>query len=223
MIVLWVLCYILLAVASVIFLIIFIPYEYYAYGKKLDECYIKGYISWLFGGVKIKFNRSFPGNSEVSVWVLGLNKRLGASERSKNIKEEKPQKKKDKSKKDSGFKEYLSGDVIKRILAALFKILKHCMPRKFYMIGKVGFEDPANTGMLYGVIGMAYNLFDRFNIRIQPVFDEEVIEGRFLIRGRLWLPYIILVAIGLLITKPFRNILLSKFARKFKGGVQYVK
>lgn len=209
-----ILCYVLLVIGILVLLIIVIPYEYSAFGKKSEECYVRGSFSWLFGGIKLGIYKAWPGPMEASITILGIKKKIEIRKKAMTLKEEKHRKRKRLS-----TKKYLNIDLIKKVLSAALKILAHCKPRKFYINARAGFEDPSYTGLICAVRGLANQFLEKYHIRIQPVFDEELIEGRFLIRGRIWLPYLILVVVGILITKPFRYILISNIKVKIKGGI----
>ena len=88
---------------------------------------------------------------------------------------------------------------------------------------RIGFYDPMYTGLMCAFTNQLYALISKYDITLEPVFDEAILEGRFSIGGRIWLLYLILILIGFLITKPIRNILLTKIKRKNKGGPHYVR
>ena len=77
--------------------------------------------------------------------------------------------------------------------ARIIKILKHIRPRKVRANLKVGFEDPYITGKVLGYIGMAYGILkiNPEKIQIEPYFDKKILEGTFLIKGRV-VPCVIL-------------------------------
>ncbi|RCX16573.1 DUF2953 family protein [Anaerobacterium chartisolvens] len=204
--------YALLGIAVLVACIIFIPYKYYISGKKLDESYVKGSVCWLFGAVKINFFKGEGKDSETTVKAFGIERRLKPGKSKEHAK-------KDSKQKTNSAKKYMKPEVIKKAVDAAFKIFKHCMPARFYVNARAGFEDPALTGMLCAVNAMAWGEFKGVRVRINAVFDDEVIEGRFLIGGRIWVAYLILVAIGTIITRPFRDIWMNDFKTKIKGGV----
>jgi len=183
-------------------------------------------LSWLFGGIKLIFSRYSKQNKEMTVVFMGISKKLNIQEKSKKEKDKADSEKgKDtKSAKRIGFdSSYLKKDVIQKAFALVFKILKHCLPKTLSIHARIGFNDPMYTGFLCALNSQLCVLITKLDINIQPVFDEEVIEGRFSIGGRIWLPYLILVMIGFLITKPIRNILFLKMKRKNKGGPQHAR
>ncbi|WP_425806803.1 DUF2953 domain-containing protein [Desulfitobacterium sp. Sab5] len=225
-----ILSYLLLGVAVILTMIIFIPYHYHVSGEKLEESQIQGSISWLFGGIKIDFRRHAKQKMQMDLILFGLNKKVNIKQKSTQTEPQKEKEleaiknlKKVKRTKPSHWREYLKPPIIRKALSVVFKILEHSQPKKLFLYVKVGFSDPMYTGLLYALKSQFYMFLDKYDIDIQPVFDEEIMEGRFLIGGRIWIPYLILVIIGFLISEPIRNIFISKFKRKIKGGPQYVR
>lgn len=228
MLLLSILGYILLIIGIILAAIILIPYNYNVTGEKLTEFELRGSVSWLFGGIKLIFSRYSEQNKEMTLVFMGISKKLNIQEKSKKEKDKADSKKgKDtksaKSKKGFNSGTYLKKDIIQKAFSSILKLLKHCSPKTLSIYARIGFNDPMYTGFLCAFNSQLCFLVNKYDINIQPVFDDEVIEGRFSIGGRIWLPYLILVMIGFLITKPIRNILLSKIKRRNKGGPQYVR
>ncbi len=234
MLLLSILGYILLTIGILLAAIILIPYNYNVVGEKHAELEVSGSVSWLFGGIKLIFSRYSKQNKEMTLMFLGITKKLNIhKEKSKERKSKKELDKADskhgkdtktaKSKKRFDSSTYLKKDIIQKVFSLVVNILKHCSPKTLTIYARIGFNDPMYTGFLCAFNSQLCFLVNKYDINIQPVFDEEVIEGRFSIGGRIWLPYLILVMIGFLITKPIRNILLAKMKRKNKGGPKYVR
>ena len=87
------------------------------------------------------------------------------------------------------WKEFLTRDTTKAAVKFLLgrgrALLVHILPRKVRGNVNVGFEDPAMTGQLLAAAGVFYPLYKE-NIQITPVFDRQVLEGDFLIKGRIF-------------------------------------
>ena len=229
MIVLTILGYFLLGIGILLAAIIMIPYDYYVTGEKTDESVVNVIISWLFGGIKLDFRKHSLKRGELMLTLLGFKKKVkhGDKSKSSSVSKKAPASSSDakavKAKHNSNFRKYLKKEILKKILTVILKVFKHCQPRKLSVHGKYGFDDPSYTGLMCAFTNQFYWLFEKYDLDIQPVFDEEVLEGRFLVGGRIWLPYLILVMIGFLITKPIRNILIAQLKLKFKGGLHYVR
>lgn len=235
--------YILLGFVMILAAMIFIPYHYQAVAENLGHSQMKGSVSWLFGGIRMEFIKYPKRKAETTLIILGLTKKF--QERPDSKKED--QKKfgiasKNNAKKnlhtdsvkdsisaqkrhqnEFGIRQFLRTDVLKKILASLRKIARHILPDQLIVNAKIGFSDPMYTGFLSVLLTQGYLWYDRFDIAVELVFGQEMLEGRFFIGGRIWLPYLLSVIIGLLVTKPIRNIMLTNLKIKlFKGGSPYV-
>jgi len=229
MLVLTILGYILLAIGVLLATIIIIPYDYYVTGEKTDDWEVNVIISWLFGGIKLNFCKHSLKRSELLVTLLGFKKKVehGDKSKSSSVSKKTPASSHDakavKAKHTSNFRKYLKKEILQKVLTVISKAFKHCQPRELSVHGKYGFDDPSYTGLMCAFTNQFYWLFNKYDFEIHPVFDEEILEGRFLVGGRIWLPYLILVMTGFLITKPIRNILIAQLKLKFKGGLHYVR
>jgi hypothetical protein len=222
--------YLLLGIGVILTAIIVIPYRYRMYGEKFEEAQIEGSITWLFGGIKIGFRLYAKQKMQMNLTLFGLNKKFSFKQKTSRTKPTKVREpddtkspKKVNRKKNTHLNEYFKPAIIKKALSVVLRILKHSLPQTLSLYAKVGLSDPMHTGLLYALKSQFYFLYEKYDIDIQPVFDEEIIEGKFLIGGRIWLPYLILVTIGFLISEPIRNIYITQLKRKFKGGPQYVR
>lgn len=87
------------------------------------------------------------------------------------------------------WKDFLTRDTTKAAAKFLLgrgrALLVHILPRKVRGKVTVGFEDPAMTGQLLAAAGVFYPLY-RDNIQITPVFNRQVLEGDFLLKGRIF-------------------------------------
>ena len=225
--------YLLLAVLLLCLILIIVPYHYRVAGEKYEQSRLEGSIIWLFGGIKIDFSRTFPGRFRVHLTVLGWFRHSFAPQTppGKPKQESLPppgkseEHKHSKEKKKSSFKEFLKPDILKEALTTLVKLLKHFQPHTLSVSAKIGFNDPMMTGLLYGLLSQFHFLIHRHDVHVQPVFDEEYLEGQFLIGGRVWIPALLLMMAGFMLSKPVRSIYISKIfkkPRKSKGGPQYV-
>lgn len=149
------------------------------------------------------------------VWFFGLiSKELG---RKKKKPEEKKEviKEKRKKKRGPGF------STILKILRTK-GLLGQIQIKELVVNLKLGLDDPADTGLLFAVIGSAtpfLNSFPRYQIRVQPsIYGEAVCEGY--LRGALRLRPIQLViplsrfVFSLAMLRLAKILVLSKWKRK---------
>lgn len=96
----------------------------------------------------------------------------------------------------------------RRARAAIIKegryLLKKLRPKNIEGNITFGFEDPSNTGICMGVVGMLYAWYpDR--LRIVPDFERAVLEGDVLIKGRIRLYVLVCILWRLFFNRDVRN------------------
>ncbi len=160
------------------------------------------------------------------IWLFGLiSKELGRKK--KTPKEKKtPPKKKPEKKRGIGFRSILrilrTKGLLREIKDLVRDILSQFKIRELVVNLKLGLDDPADTGLIFALIGSAtpfLNLPSRYQIRVQPSFsDEAVFEGY--LRGVLRLQPIKLVwpfmrfVFSLAALRVVKILVLSKWKRK---------
>ncbi|ACL74762.1 DUF2953 domain-containing protein [Ruminiclostridium cellulolyticum] len=206
--------YVFLIIAALILLIIFVPFKYYAEGAKNETIVVKGYANWLFGAVTIRFNYNTQDGFDTKFNLFGIKKgfkKKNESEPLKQVRESKLKKTKDKPAYS-----YFTYEVFMRGLKSVFKILNHFKPSIFRIDAEVGFEDPMYTGLLCAIRNTWFASFNKDSIRIETNFEEETLEGSFLIGGGIQIFYLILVGIEFVFSKPFKSILFKNMKYKIK-------
>lgn len=238
------LAYLLLVIVIIVFTLLVVPYHYRVTGEKFEKSTIEGSITWLFGGINIDFIRTFPGSFKIKLTLFQLmwhtfeprssqksNKKHSFSPKDQQAKENstntvKTSEATQKNKRSSGLaREFLKPAILKKAFSTLLKILKHFQPRTLVLNAKFGFDDPMVTGLLCGLLSQFDFLIQKHEVRVQPVFEEEILEGKILIGGRVWIPSLLMMILGFLISKPVRSIYIPKLLNKIKktkGGPQYV-
>ncbi|MCR4908171.1 MAG: DUF2953 domain-containing protein [Lachnospiraceae bacterium] len=94
------------------------------------------------------------------------------------------------------------------------RLLKNLRPRKFLIEGTFGFDSPADTGELLGLI-RAFGGYPSKKVRIFPDFDREVLKGRMLLKGNMQL-----YVVGIVAWKFYYDKDLKKFVRRVKTGLE---
>ncbi len=205
---------ILLLVASILLNVLFIPFGYRIQGHRHEgDAMAEGRLSWLFGLGSMIF--SFDGDRGFSMrlmlfshWPVRLfsgskDGRLKATEKKRGKKKAAAAKKRERR------KFHLTVDKLKLFVRAGMHIVKCMLPRQLTLDCRIGFENPAHTGMLCAAVSPLRPLLTggnmRYNIRLMPVFDESEVSGDILIRGRIIIWFIVWEALKLAISKPFRQ------------------
>ena len=116
----------------------------------------------------------------------------------------------DKIKKGSDFlKKESTKATIRLIFGKLKNIIVHILPKKLkgYLI--FGFDDPALTGEILGVASLFYPKYQK-TFKLIPMFEQQVLEGKVQIKGRIVVAYLVWQVIKILLDKnarlTFKNI-----------------
>ena len=96
----------------------------------------------------------------------------------------------------------------------LFALLKSIMPRKVKGKLTVGTGDPASTGQILAIHGMLYPWLGN-NISVTPDFDNQIIEGELLIKGRITVCRALKVALVIFFNKDVKRVI-KLFKREVK-------
>ncbi|HPD00160.1 MAG TPA: DUF2953 domain-containing protein [Acetivibrio sp.] len=210
--------YVIMALILLLVLIMVVPVEFKIHGEKFEKTFLRARVIWFKGLLGFHFRLADTEKMQMYVSVFGLKKKIDAHlfNKFKGDKEKPERKEKDKRKKYS--RNYIESDFLRCALISIKKVLRHIKPRKFTIEGRVGFEDPYVTGLVCAVLNMFYYELKKANINVNTVFDDEVLEGRCLIQGRVVLAYMAYIALRLYFSRPVR----IKQDQKFEEVKSYV-
>lgn len=85
-----------------------------------------------------------------------------------------------------------------RAKCKLGKMIKAVLPRKWNVIGEIGFSDPATTGQLMGVFGAMYPMIGS-HVQIVPDFEEEIMNIRGNVKGHIRLGNLLYQLVSLIL------------------------
>lgn len=94
-----------------------------------------------------------------------------------------------------------------------FKLLKRLYPKQFVVKAKYGFEDPSLTGKVLAILSLLYP-FTEEHMEVVPDFENKILQGRMMIKGRIYIIYFVCATWNLLWCKQVR--LLYKDIRNIK-------
>ena len=97
----------------------------------------------------------------------------------------------------------------------LKKLGRHLKPTKFLLEGELGFDDPAKTGKIMGLLYSLYPILGE-HVRIDGNYEEPAVRLRLEMKGRFRLGIIAEVGIRLLLDKDLRR-WIKKLTHKDKG------
>jgi len=215
-----VILYIVLLLLAILLAVLLIPFKYTLAGEKSEDTVLEGAFSWLFGGLKFKFNYNSDNGICMTVGFLGFHKKLDKSVKKPGRKKNKNKDNNIKNKQKKPAYSYFTYEILKKALQAVLKMLDHCRPGKLLLNIKGGFEDPMYTGLLYGIQNTGFAISDKYHIRIQLRFEEDELGGNLVIGGGIQFFYLLLVAIEFVLAKPFRSILVKNLKFKIKRRVK---
>lgn len=89
-------------------------------------------------------------------------------------------------------------------LIRLFKMIK---PRKVKVDGTVGMKSPDQTGYVCAAIGVISPFFKKQQIHVIPDFENFIIKGNVLIKGRIYLFVVLVIAIKAFFDKNIRKVI----------------
>lgn len=95
------------------------------------------------------------------------------------------------------------------ILGEVKKIFKHILPRKHRIYLHLGFADPSLTGELLGAYAVIKNALG-LNWILEPEFEQEVLEVKMQLKGRIQLLQLLIIAIRVYFNKTTRKLLRRK-------------
>ncbi len=101
----------------------------------------------------------------------------------------------------------------KKAKKEVFRLLKRLRPKKFIVKARFGFEDPSLTGKILAASSLIYP-FTEDHMELVPDFENQVLEGRLTIKGRIYVIHFVCLAWNLFWCKQVR--MLYKDIRNFK-------
>lgn len=198
---LWILVFFLVA----LLLLLVVPFSYRGrMDFNEDGLSGEGKLEWAFGLLGIVISTKEEKRYEFLLFKRTVTSgTLGA--RKEKIKESKKKKeKKQRSKKDLEIRELIK--IGKNLLVKLHKALG---PDYIGIHGRYGFEDPAVTGIVSGVVGIAEEVSKSADIRLYPEFAGELVDVQAEFYGSFSLGRLAVLAISTVLKKPVRRLVFT--------------
>ena len=197
MIVLVLLEYILVACFSVIILILLVPIFFHLQVSKYHSLIMQVKVEWLFNIVHCHIKKEGKQSPEIVLTILGIQIPIKKGEIRRK------EKKKIKKEKRFNFKMLLNRSFLIKIFHLIRKLLRHIVPREFRMMLFYGFDNPADTGLLCGFTALFSAYFSRYDIQLNPIFDQEILEGELFLKGRVFCIVLVYYVLQLILTRTF--------------------
>lgn len=90
---------------------------------------------------------------------------------------------------------------IKQIKIQFFNLLNHIKPKKIAGKLNFGLEDPANTAIIYGLIGSVTEIISNNRLVVTPEFYQKGVSSDLSINGSIFIGYVLLCFIRLIVDK----------------------
>jgi hypothetical protein len=192
MIILVILEYILVICLSVIILILFVPIFFHLQVSKYNDLILWAKVNWLFNAIYCHIKKEGDKNLVIILKIFGLQIYLKEGRAKKKKKEKKYY-----------FKALLNKPFLTKAFQFVKRVLKHIVPQEFRVRLSYGFDNPANTGILCGFIALFSAYFSGYDIFLNPIFDQEILEGELFLKGRLFCFVITYYILQLVLSKTF--------------------
>ena len=199
MVALIILEYILLICLSVIILILFVPIFFHLQVSKYNDLILWAKVNWLFNAFYCHIKKEGDQNLVIILKIFGLQIHL------KEGRTKKKKKEKIKKEKKFDFKALLNKPFLTKAFQFIKKVLKYIVPQEFRVRLSYGFDNPANTGILCGFIALFSTYYSRYDIYLDPIFDQEILEGELFLKSRLFCFVITYYILQLVLSKTFRK------------------
>jgi len=199
MIVLIIIEYILVICLILIMLVFFVPIFFYIQVSKYNGLFLCVKVNWLFIPFYCCIEKRWNQKPVTIVRILGLKIPI-ERERAKKKKKEKI-----KKEKKFDFRALLNRPFLTKDFHFIKKVLKHIVPQEFRVRLSYGFDNPANTGILCGFIALFSAYFSGYDIYLNPIFDQEILEGELFLKGRIFCFVIVYYILQLVLSKTFRK------------------
>lgn len=94
----------------------------------------------------------------------------------------------------------------KKIFQSVKLVCKHIIPTQLNLKLHFGTGDPCSTGQLLGIVCAIYPQM-LANVQVIPNFEEEILEGNLVAKGRIRIFTLLRIAIKLYMDKEFKHVL----------------
>ena len=189
--------YILMICLLLIILILFVPIFFHLQVSKYNGLVLWVKVNWLFNAFYCYIEKRGSQKPVAIVRILGLKF---------PIERERAQKKKKiKKEKKFDFRTLLNQPFLTKAFQFIKKVLNHILPQEFRVRLSYGFDNPANTGILCGFIALFSAYYSGYDIYLDPIFDQEILEGELSLKGRLFCFVITYYILQLVLSKTFRR------------------
>jgi hypothetical protein len=221
---------ILLLFLFILLLVLFIPFTYLVEAHRHDgDERAEGKFGWLYGLGSMVF--TYEGDHVFSMRLMILSrwpvKSFNDLTRSR---QKAPRKEKASAAKKKVRRKFrMTVDKFVLLKKSAINIVKRMLPRQIGLDCRIGFENPAHTGLLCAATGMLQpvsgSMGNRCSLRFIPVFDDAELSGHIRAEGHIMIWFIVWEALKLAISRPFRQDIFGRGNKRVEltgGGTHHV-
>jgi hypothetical protein len=193
---------IILVLLLILILLLFAPVRYFAQGQKYEVSSVSAKAEYMFGVFKLALFKKDTERLQISIKLFGQALKAGSRQKGRIEKAEKIKKGKREHRNICGRladKGYRS-----RATIMVNEGFRHICPRKFAINGLFGFDDPFDTAIAWVFLN-SLSIWNE-GCHITPAFDREMLEGEFIIDGRVVVGKLLWFYAKFRLSKPVRNI-----------------
>lgn len=205
-IVLKILAILICILLSLLIALIFIPFEYSLNSQIKESISFEAKVLWMFHLLKANFLKEESG---LKINFFIGNKRIFSIDPTKKSNHSKKEKKHNK-KSNKNNKKFFKQNFLSYAISYFKDILKIIKPKGIEIKGAYGFYDPSITGLLSGFIPIFEQIIPSSDIKLQPIFDDEFIDIKANIWGKIILFSLIYRTLKFILKKEVRKTLFKK-------------
>jgi len=184
--------YFLIFILAFFLMILFTPGYFSLNGIKKERYFFSFSMSWLWKIFSIVINKEENQKIDNSIIIFGLRVPITHFEKKKRSKAKDLEKQEKKEKDYTKYFSLFNQSFLEQSVILIRRSFKHILPIKYQCCLLYGFQDPADTGILTGFFAMVLPYIpDNDSVKIQPVFDKEIIQGKVIFKGRIILAVLI--------------------------------
>ena len=200
----------LLLFTALILIFLLIPFYYYIDLKYNEVMVLNCVVEW-FKMISLKTVYNNDTGFSLKKFIFNKETRLKSNKMAKGKKRKinKDEYHKKRAKHSLRIKEVLDKDFIAKLVMHIKKVIETIKPKQFNIELAYGHEDPYITGSALGFIYFLKSFLPHADFNIQPVFDQETVDFKMIIAGKITLGIILIIAVKFIMKKSVRNKLKS--------------
>lgn len=205
MIILYTLLGILAAIIFLFLILIVLPLSYQI-SLHLNGCQL-GIRAQALGLVSFSYETS---NQQPTLLIA--RKTISLQPKTRQDKSARNNRKKAAPTKNRSFKSWINLPLIEQAWLLVKEAVTHIMPKSIIIQGKIGLDDPCDTGLLFLVLQLIEKV-PNSKVDLQPVWDSQELYIEFQAKGRIIITVLLFYAAKFFFSAPMRELRRKKTSR----------